>query len=38
MRLQENAEWVAENFGECELGHVKRVERLSIMANNMLFC
>ena len=36
MRLQENAEWVAENFGECELGHVKRVERLSIMANNML--
>jgi hypothetical protein len=36
MRLQENAEWVQANFGECELGHVKRVKRLATMATNML--
>ena len=36
MRLQENAEWVKANFGNCDLGHVKRTERLAIMANNLL--
>ena len=36
MRLLENADWVEANFGDCEFGHVKRVERLTIMANHML--
>lgn len=36
MRLLENAEWVEENFGGCRLGHVKRIERLAIMASRML--
>jgi hypothetical protein len=36
MRLLENAEWVQSNFGDCELGHVQRNERLQIMASNML--
>lgn len=36
MRLQENADWVEENFGGCYLGNVQRTKRLAIMANNML--
>ena len=36
MRLLENAEWVEENFGDCQFGHVKRTERLGIMASKML--
>lgn len=36
MRLLENAEWVEQNFGGCQLGHVKRTERLGIMASEML--
>lgn len=36
MQLLENAQWVEENFGDCQLGHVKRTERLGIMASKML--
>src|SRR5271154_732207 len=36
MRLLENAEWVDENFGRCELGHVKRTDRLGVIATRML--
>jgi hypothetical protein len=38
MQLLENAEWVEKNFGDCDLGHVKRTERLGIMARKMLEC
>ena len=36
MRLQENAECVEANFCDAELGHIKRTERLMIVANKML--
>lgn len=36
VRLQENSEWVAENFGGCDLKHVKRNERLQIVANHLI--
>lgn len=36
MRLQANEEWVDENFGGCELGHLVRTRRLRFMANRML--
>ena len=38
MRLLERGEWVEENFAGCELGHVKRTQRLMVMAENMLEC
>jgi hypothetical protein len=36
VRLLENPEWVVENFGGCDLKHVKRNERLQIVANHLL--
>jgi len=36
MQLLENAEWVEANFGGCEFGHVKRTQRLGIVASKML--
>ena len=38
LRLLERGEWVEENFAGCELGHVKRTQRLMVMAENMLEC
>ena len=38
MRLLERGEWVEENFAGCELGHVKRTQRLMVLAENMLEC
>ncbi len=38
MQLLENADWVEKNFSGCDLGHVKRTERLGIMARKMLEC
>ena len=36
--VSDNAVWVEQNFGECELGDKRRTARLKIMASNMLNC
>jgi hypothetical protein len=36
MRLLDNAEWVQDNFGGCQLGNRLRNKRLAIVATNML--
>lgn len=36
MLIVENKEWIDNNFGECQLGHKQRNERLRIVAQNMV--
>lgn len=36
MKVQDNDQWVLQNFGECELGDKRRTNRLVKVAGNML--
>ena len=38
MKVLENAQWVEQQFSECDLGHKRRVDRLRYLANKMLDC
>ena len=38
MRVTENAQWVQQQFGSCELGDKRRTKRVCRMAMNMLEC
>ena len=38
MQVVQNAQWVQQQFGTCELGDRRRTQRVCRMAMNMLAC
>jgi hypothetical protein len=38
VKVLENDQWVEQQFGDCELGDARRVDRLNYMAKRMLNC